>query len=119
GPGTLLDSVFIPSTNIVTGQYTDVPTSQSIIIPDGGVYVLWLMGGPDIRLGSNATAPFSLNCYEVLGGVWASYRDYFNTDFLIKMQYEPIYTTDIGVSAVLGPIDDPLPSGSSLVKAQI
>lgn len=118
-PGTLLDSVFVPSSSITTGQYTDVPTSQNIVIPDGGVYVLWLMGGVDIRLGNNTTPPFSLQCYEVLGGVWASYRDFFNTDFLIKMEYEPVYVTDIGVSEVLGPLDNPLPSGSSLVKAEV
>jgi len=116
-PGTLLDSVFVPGSSIVTGTYTVVPLSQPAIISSGGVYILWLMSGEGIQLATDDTPPFSRQCYEVLGGIWSPYRSFTVTDFMLGLDYQPIYVQDLGVSTIVGPVG--LVAGSPLVSVRL
>lgn len=96
GHGTLLDSVYVAPTSITTGVYTTVLTSTSnITIDSGGVYVLWLMDGPDINLARDLTLPISRQTYEVVGGGWSGYRDLQTEDFLIGLNItQPLVVAD-------------------------
>lgn len=85
-PGNLLDSVFVPGFNIVTGVYTPVPVSNpNLYIDSGGVYLLWYMGGTDINIGRDNTLPISYRTYEVLFNMWSDYRDKYSEDFCIGL----------------------------------
>lgn len=101
GPGALLDSVVITAQNVTLGDMI-IPLSEELVIQEGGVYVLWYMGGANISLGQDISPPFSLNTYEVLGGTWAEYRDRENVDFHIGLQLTQAPVPDIGVTGFFG-----------------
>jgi len=104
--GTLLDSVYVPSTQIITGMYTQVQTNQNPIINDGGVYVLWYMQGTDIQLAKDLTPPFSKRTFEVLDNIWADYRAHDEEDFLINLNYEPQAPADAGIIEIITPTEN-------------
>lgn len=84
--GTLLDSVYVSPNNFNIGSYVTVPVvNQNIIIDNGGVYLFWDMGGPNINIGRDTTSPISRRTFEVLGNSWADYRDKYTEDFLIGL----------------------------------
>lgn len=116
-PGTLLDSVFVTGTSIVPASYKVVPLSQPVVLNSGGVYVLWHMGGNGIQIGQDDTPPFSRQCFEVLSGVWSPYRSFTVSDFLIGLDYQPIYIEDLGVSTIVGPVG--FVTGSPLVSVRL
>jgi len=100
--GTILDSSFIPSSSILTNQYYSHPLiAQNIVIPSGGVYLLWLMGGNGIAIGRVIETPASNRSYEVLFGAWAPYRSGDTEDFAMGVEVAPI-TTDLeeGISSL-------------------
>ena len=100
-PGTLIDSVFVDSTFIMPG-WNNVPLSAPHTINSGGVYVLWYMHGNNISLARENAPPISRQSYEVLGGFWATYREYQTEDFFISIDIEKIpLAEDIGVSSIL------------------
>ena len=100
-PGTLIDSVFVDSNLIVNG-WNNIPLSLPHTINEGGVYVLWYMHGNNISLARENITPISRQSYEVLGGFWATYREYQTEDFFISIDIEKIpFSEDIGVSSVL------------------
>lgn len=89
--GTLLDSVYVAPTSITTGVYTTVlPASSNIIINSGGVYLVWLMDGPDINLARDLTQPISRQTYEIVGGGWSGYRDLQTEDFLMGLNIKKV-----------------------------
>lgn len=91
--GTVLDSAFIPSGSIITGNYYSHPLfTSNIIIPNGGVYLFWLMDGDGISLGRTIENPSSNQTYEVLFGSWAPYRSADTEDFSMGIQIVPITT---------------------------
>lgn len=90
GPGTMLDSIFVNSSSIQIFQYNKVNFTNNIIINDGGVYLLWLMGNGTIQLGRSQDSPASRQTFEVLGGTWSTYRDAETQDFLMNIEIEPI-----------------------------
>ncbi|HNQ12189.1 MAG TPA: T9SS type A sorting domain-containing protein [Bacteroidia bacterium] len=75
GPGVLLDSQFVGNVAPPAGGawYNAILPNQ-IPITSGSVYVAWMMGGADISIGQDQTAPFSNRTYEILGSTWAIYR---------------------------------------------
>ena len=99
-PGTLLDSVYVGSTQITTGTYTMVTTANSnIYIDSGGVYLAWIMAGTDINIGRDNTPPVSYRTYEVLFNSWADYRDKFIEDFCLGLIVaQPVPATDFTVN---------------------
>jgi PKD repeat protein len=85
-PGTVLDSVYVTSSSINTGSYNTVLAQDTgIYIQNGGVYLVWYMGGPDISLSRDLTPPASARSLELLGGVWADYRGKLTEDFLMGL----------------------------------
>ena len=100
-PGTLIDSVFVDSNLIVSG-WNNISLNLPYTINDGGVYVLWYMDGNNISLSRENATPISRQSYEVLGGFWATYREYQTEDFFISIDVEKIpFSEDIGVSSIL------------------
>lgn len=106
GPGTLLDSVFVPPMMVNVGVYNLVPvSSQNIYIDSGGVYLLWYMAGPDINLGRDNTQPISYRTYEVLSGVWADYRDKYSEDFCMGLDLTyPAPLAEFTIDATADPL---------------
>jgi hypothetical protein len=99
--GTLIDSVFVDSNFVLTG-WNNIPLSTSHIINNGGVYVLWYMVGNNISLARENIPPISRQSYEVLGGFWSTYREYYTEDFFISIDIEKIpFSEDIGVSSII------------------
>jgi hypothetical protein len=82
-PGTLLDSIFVFPGSFPTGIYYEIPTDSNITISTNGFYVAYMMGGPDIQLGQDASTPHAHQAFEILGPAgnpanWSVYRDQFN-----------------------------------------
>ncbi len=99
--GTLIDSVFVDSNFIIAG-WNNIPLNSPYIINEGGVYVLWYMDGNNISLARENVPPISRQSYEVLGGFWATYREYQTEDFFISIDVETVpFAEDIGVSSIL------------------
>lgn len=88
--GPLLDSVFVPNINILTGQYNTISLNSPHVIMSGGVYLHWLMGGDGISLGTTTANPASNRTYEVLFGAWSPYRSAATQDFLMGINIEPL-----------------------------
>ena len=97
GMGNVLDSVFVPSASILTGQYHQVLTSSPVTITSGGIYLLWLMDGDGINLGRSFTSPASQQTYEIIFGSWSEYRDKTTEDFLMNLEISP---TPVGINEV-------------------
>ena len=94
--GTLLDSVTVPSMQVLAPANNVVQCASPDTIWSGGVYVLWYMGAAGIALGKDVTPPISGQTYEVLSNFWATYRDVENEDFFISVDVEKIIlTTDV------------------------
>ena len=104
GPGTLLDSVLVSAASISPNSYNTVPcANQNLIVNDGGVYLLWEMNGTNITLARDTTGPISRRSLEVLGGIWAPYREKNYEDFLMGIEATKIYRRDLAVPQVLSP----------------
>lgn len=88
--GALIDSAFVPSTAITINSYYTNTLTNNVVINSGGVYLLWLMGGDGINLGTSTGNPPSRNTYEVLFGSWSDYRSSGTQDFLLGLEIEPI-----------------------------
>jgi hypothetical protein len=90
GPGALLDSVFVDSTTIVTGVYSDITLTVPVTVTTSSVFLEWFMGGDGIGIGTVATGPFSNRTYEVFGGNWSIYRTRETTDFALGVSISDI-----------------------------
>jgi hypothetical protein len=101
GPGTLLDSAYISGTDAGAGDHI-YPLSEPIQVTDGGYYVEWYMQGPSVNIALDNVAPFSLRCYEVLGGVWANYRDRATQDFHLGLEIALAPFVDMGCAGIIG-----------------
>lgn len=104
GPGTLLDSVNVPGSQVLAGAYTLVPTSSpGLVLQTGGVYLMWDMRGANITLARDTTSPISGRTFEILAGVWADYRARDQEDFLMGLDVERISVNDLSVPIVTSP----------------
>lgn len=101
GPGTLLDSTVVQFANGMAGDHV-YPLANPVMATGGGYYVAWYMLGPNVNIARDAAAPFSLRCYEVLGGAWAEYRDRTTTDFHLGIRVEQMPFLDVGVEGLIG-----------------
>lgn len=101
GPGTLLDSTVVPFAMGGAGDHVH-PLATPFTATGGGYYVVWYMLGPNVYINKDEAGPFSLRCFEVLGGTWAEYRDRTITDFHLGIQIQQMPYTDVGVSGFVG-----------------
>ncbi|MCH8329896.1 MAG: T9SS type A sorting domain-containing protein [Bacteroidetes bacterium] len=103
GPGTILDSVTVDSNLVNVGTVTTVSLLSNVVVQDGGVFVLWYMGGDGIQIATDLDGPFSHQCYEVLSGFWSNYREIETADFFIDLNVEEFVINDAGVAHVQSP----------------
>ena len=89
GPYTKLDSVYVDSSQILPGFWNEITLPNPLVITSDGFYVAWIMGGTNISLGCDFTAPFSNRTFEVLSGSWAIYRFRETQDLMINATIEP------------------------------
>lgn len=85
GPGNLLKTDTIPYASVVSGTWNTVTYAVPISIPSGGFYVAWMMGGPDIYIGTEDVGPISRRSYEVLGGAWSGFRDNNLRELMVRV----------------------------------
>ncbi len=85
GPGTLigLESVDAGSYN-PAGEWVVKDLSFPIPVTNGGFYVVWVMQGNTLAVGTETAAPTSRRTFELVGGAFATYRSNENTDIMIK-----------------------------------
>jgi PKD repeat protein len=84
-PGTLLWTTTVPAANVTSAAWNVVNVPVPVTITSGGYYVAWLMGGPNIFIGTETNGPISRRSYEILSGAWSLYRDNSLQDFLIRV----------------------------------
>lgn len=84
-PGTLLWTTTVPAANVLSGAWNTVTVTTPVTITSGGYYVAWLMGAPNIFIGTETSGPISRRSYEILSGAWSLYRDNSLQDFLIRV----------------------------------
>ena len=101
GPGTLLDSAYIQAADGGVGDHI-YPLADPIQVTSGGYYVEWYMQAPNVSIAVDVQPPFSLRTYEVLGNVWANYRDRATQDFHLGLQIALAPFTDVGCIGLVG-----------------
>ncbi|MBP6335572.1 MAG: T9SS type A sorting domain-containing protein [Bacteroidia bacterium] len=94
GPGVLLDSVHMPSSQVFIDSWNTIQLATPIRIDSGSVFVEWRMEGADIGLGTDNTLPIGNRSYETLGA-WAIFRYREDQDPMIRVQVSTSATADI------------------------
>ncbi len=102
--GTLLDSVFVPALQGQAGDHVHALTNP-FILTEGSLWVEWYMQGQNVNIAQDIQGPFSLRAYEVLGGVWAEYRDQDIADFHLGLRVEQLPVADAGCTGFFGIVD--------------
>ncbi len=113
--GTLLDSVYVDALDAQAGDHA-YALAEPFMLDSGGLYVLWYMGGQNVNLAQDITAPFSLRSYEVIQGAWANYRDREIADFHLGLRMGAVPTPDAGVGTIDQPDEGQTISGSTAVR---
>ena len=104
GPGTLLDSVFVTGAQGTPGDHLH-PLADPFILNDGTLWVEWYMQGQNVNIAQDIQVPASYRSYEVLGGVWADYRDQDIADFHLGLRAEQLPVSDAGCTGFFGLVD--------------
>jgi len=88
-PGTLigLESIDAGSYN-PAGEWIVKDLSFPISIASGGFYVVWVMQGNTLSIGTEENPPFSRRVFEYVGGSFAQYRSNETADVMIKAVLE-------------------------------
>ncbi len=117
-PGTLLDSVMVAAANGGMGDHV-YPLNSAIQVTQGGYYVVWYMVGANVNIAVDNVGPFSLRCYEVLGGAWSEYRDRVTSDFHLGLQIQQAPFLDVGVAGLIGINNGQTITSSTTVQALV
>gem|GEM_PF-375073 len=118
GPGTRIDSIYVQPANAVAGDQVHA-VGTPFLWDQGGLYVQWYMGGNNINIAQDITAPFSLHTYEVLDNVWAEYRDRETTDFHLGLRVEQLPVYDVGCSGFFGVVDGQVVTQPTIVRTWV
>ncbi len=118
GPGTRIDSIFVPPGNAVAGDQVHA-VSTPFLWSSGGLYVQWYMGGNSINIAQDVVPPFSLHTYEVLDNVWAEYRDRETTDFHLGLRVEQLPVYDVGCRSFFGVLDGQVVSQPTIIRTWV
>ncbi len=94
-PGAVLDSVGILPGSVSPATWNTTTLATPLTINSGGVYIMWLMDGIGITLGTNTTTPYSNQNVEYVNGVTGAYRGNENTDLMINMRIKKLSTVGI------------------------
>ena len=89
GPGTLigLESIDAGSYD-AAGEWVTIDLSFPISITNGGFYVVWVMQGNTLAVGTEQTGPFSRQGLELIGGSFATFRSNEISDVMINAVLE-------------------------------
>ncbi|MEO6166695.1 MAG: T9SS type A sorting domain-containing protein, partial [Chitinophagales bacterium] len=101
-PYSMFDSIFVPSTDVVVGGWTDIELPNPINITSGGFYLSWDMQGETIALGMALTEPFSNRSFEVFNNGWGIYRSREIQDPLINATITQGFPTGIAPATAGG-----------------
>ncbi len=117
GAGTLLDSIYYPSGNVIVNSFNTATLPTPLQINSGGVYVAWLMEGDGISLGQNQVAPISNRTFEILGTSWAQYRYRETEDLMINISIEKVSTIGVEENSMNNAFGDFYPNPSAVLAA--
>lgn len=122
-PGTTLDSVNVPASDVIEGAWMRVPLSSPDTILSGGVFVGWYQGGANVGLGTEGTFPISNRSYEILSGQWAPYRSVTVADPLLGIHTKttcPPVSVDNAVEAGISLEANPNPTnGLTMIEFEL
>lgn len=118
GPGTLLDSIYVPPAQATVGDLT-IPLGSPFTLNDGGVFVQWYMAGPFINIAIDPQAPFSLLTYEIIDNVWAEYRTRTTQDFHLGIQITQPPVLNTGCTGFFGVINGSNVTGPITVRTWV
>ena len=99
-PGAVLDSVGIAPGLVTPATWNTTTLATPLTINSGGVYVMWLMDGLGITLGTNTTTPYSNQNVEYVNGVTGAYRGNENTDLMINMRIKKLSSVGLNEKAI-------------------
>ncbi len=99
-PGAVLDSIGIGPGLVSPAAWNTTTLAMPLTINSGGVYVMWLMDGMGITLGTNTTTPYSNHNVEYVNGVTGAYRGNENTDLMINMRIKKLSSVGINDKAI-------------------
>ena len=85
---------------VTPGAWNTTTLAMPLTINSGGVYVMWLMDGMGITLGTNTTTPYSNHNVEYVNGVSGAYRGNENTDLMINMRIKKLSSVGVNEKAV-------------------
>ncbi len=103
GPGDVLATQTIGANAYTANDWVSILLDDVVSITDGGFYVGWQEGttGGDVALGTQNTAPFSRQTYEILSNEWASYRENNIREALIRVLAINNYSIPSGTNTPL------------------
>ena len=94
-PGTLLFSQTVPGASVIfnttegNNNFHTITLPTPVTITSGGLYISFEGGAnQEVFLASDYTAPFSNQNYEVLSGVFGTYRSNDTEDLMIKATFD-------------------------------
>jgi len=88
-PGTLIGLETVDGgTYNSDGEWIVKDLSFAITITSGGFYVTWVKQGNVLAIGTETTAPFSRQTFELIGGAFSQYRSNETADMMIRTVLE-------------------------------
>lgn len=88
-PGTILSTTNVVAGSVVTASWNTVTLASPVTIDSAGFYVVFYQAGPNIFLGLETAFPISRNTYEILDGVWSTYRENDEQDAAFRVNITP------------------------------
>jgi hypothetical protein len=88
-PGTILSNTTVAPGSVVSASWNTVTLASPVTIDSAGFYVVFYQAGPNIFLGLETAFPISRNTYEILDGVWATYRENDDQDAAFRVNVTP------------------------------
>lgn len=88
-PGTILSSTSVAAGSVVSASWNTVTLSSPVTIDSAGFYVVFYQTGPNIFLGLETAFPISRNTYEILDGIWSTYRENEDQDAAFRVNITP------------------------------
>ncbi len=88
-PGTILSTNAVAPGSVVTASWNTVTLASPVTIDSAGFYVVFYQTGPNIYLGLETAFPISRNTYEILDGIWSTYRENDDQDAAFRVNITP------------------------------
>jgi len=86
-PFTVLDSIYVPGSQMTYNGWTDVALTDPIILNSGAFYVSWDEHSTGVQLACGNTIPISNRSYEIFQDIWGIFR--------YRETYEPMIAATV------------------------